>query len=295
MHIFLASVGFGLVTASILAFGALGFTLQFGITNVFNLAFGDIMTASALVAYGIRVSTGNTWIAIVGAALAGAVLSLVLQRGLIRPCLRRGTRPFGLVIVTLAAGLIVQNGMVAITGARYFTFAVAAPNGINVGGVDLTLAQLATIGAAVAAMGSVHALLRYTRMGKAMRATASEPELAQDCGIPTNRVITVAWLVSGLFCGLAGVLLVIDTVTFEATTGATFAVIVIAAAIFGGIGEPYGAMLGALVLGLITEIIAAYINPAYKDVFAFAVLVVVLVTRPRGLRGTLREIAGGAT
>jgi branched-subunit amino acid ABC-type transport system permease component len=288
MQVLVGSLGFGLITASILAFGTLAFTLQFGMANIFNLAFGDIMTASALAGYEVHAVTGSIWLAIAGGALAGAAVSLVIQRGLIRPLLKRGTRPFSLVVVTLAAGIIIQNGLTAIGGANYFTLRVTSLPALSLDGVAITQAQLAIFGFGALTMIAVHLLLSRSRIGKAMRATASEPELAQSCGIPTGRVVTAVWTASGALCGITGMLLVINTSTFQATTGASFAVIIIAAAVFGGIGDPYGAMLGALVLGLVTELIASW-YPSYKDVSAFVVLAVVLLVRPRGLRGILRD------
>ena len=116
-----------------------------------------------------------------------------------------------------------------------------------------------------------------------MRATASDPELARNCGVPTRWVIDSAWLLSGLLCGLAGVALVIELGSFDTTTGSAFLVPVIAAAVLGGVGHPYGAMLGALVIGIASELAATYFDPTYKDVVAFLVLIAVLLIRPQGI------------
>jgi len=144
------------------------------------------------------------------------------------------------------------------------------------------------MGIAVAAMLGVHLLMTRTRLGKAMRATATNPALARSCGIATDQVIDLAWLVSGALCGIAGVVLVLNTATFSESTGAAFLVPVIAAAVLGGIGHPYGAMLGALTIGIATEASASIISPAFKEVVAFLILIVVLLLRPQGI---LSEIA----
>jgi branched-chain amino acid transport system permease protein/neutral amino acid transport system permease protein len=134
-----------------------------------------------------------------------------------------------------------------------------------------------------------------TKLGKSMRATASNIELARSCGINTARIIDVAWLVSGALCGIASVALVMNTVSFQATTGSDFLVVIIAAAVLGGVGAPYGAMLGALIIGVVSEVAATYFNPALKNVFAFLVLVLVLLFRPQGLftrsRGADKAVA----
>ena len=160
---------------------------------------------------------------------------------------------------------------------------ISAGATVRVLGMMFTATQLTLVAIAAVALAALHGLLRYTRLGKAMRATASDPELARNCGVPTRRVIDGAWLLSGLLCGLAGVALVTELGSFESTTGSAFLVPVIAAAVLGGVGHPYGAMLGALVIGLATELDATYFNPTYKDVVAFLVLIVVLLIRPQGI------------
>jgi branched-chain amino acid transport system permease protein/neutral amino acid transport system permease protein len=141
------------------------------------------------------------------------------------------------------------------------------------------------MGLAIAVMIIVQLLLTQTRLGKAMRATAANPGLAQASGIATDRVIDVAWLMSGALCGLAGVVLVLNTTSFQSTTGNDFLVVIIAAAMLGGVGRPLGALVGAVILGVATEVSAAYMSPSYKEVIAFVVLVIVLLVRPGGLFG----------
>jgi branched-chain amino acid transport system permease protein/neutral amino acid transport system permease protein len=282
------AIGFGLVTASILAVAGVGFTLQFGVTNILNLAYGDIMTASAFVAYLVTSAGVSVWLALLAGAAFGGVFSVLLNRALYTPFVRRGTRLFGMIIVTISVSLIVQNGLQAIFGASFFSLKMARPAPIHIAGMVFTTVQLAIIGIAIAAMLLIHLLLRYTKLGKAMRATASDPELARNCGIATDRVIDLAWAISGTLCGLAGVILVMNVTTFTDTTGSQFLIPIIAVAVLGGIGQPYGAMLGALVIGIVSEVAAAVINPDYKDVVAFLILVIVLLARPQGI---LSEIA----
>jgi branched-chain amino acid transport system permease protein/neutral amino acid transport system permease protein len=284
----LPAIGFGLVTASILAVAGVGFTLQFGVTNILNLAYGDIMTAAAFIAYLVTSAGVSVWLALVAGAAFGAVFSVLLNRGLYTPFVRHGTRLFGMIIVTISVSLIVQNGLQAIFGASFFSLKMARPAPIHVAGMVFTTVQFAIIGIAVAAMLLIHLLLRYTKLGKAMRATASDPELARNCGIATDRVIDLAWALSGSLCGLAGVILVMNVTAFTDTTGSQFLIPIIAVAVLGGIGQPYGAMLGALVIGIASEVAAAVINPDYKNVVAFVILVIVLLVRPQGI---LSEIA----
>jgi branched-chain amino acid transport system permease protein/neutral amino acid transport system permease protein len=258
------------------------------VTNILNLAYGDIMTAAAFVAY-LATSAGlSVWLALVAGAAFGSVFSVLLNRCIYTPFVRRGTRLFGMIIVTIAVSLIVQNGLLAIFGANFFSLKMPRPAPVHIAGTVFTTVQLAIIAIAVVAMLLIHLLLRYTKLGKAMRATAADPDLARNCGIATDRVIDLAWAISGALCGLAGVILAMNVTAFTDTTGAQFLIPIVAVAVLGGIGQPYGAMLGALVIGITSEVAAAIFNPEYKDVVAFVILVIVLLARPQGI---LSEVA----
>lgn len=279
----LTALGFGILTASILALAAVGFTVQFGVTNILNLAYGDVMTAAAFIAY---VASGwglGGWWGLLFGGLFGAVFSFVLNRVIYTPFIRRGASLFTMIIVTIAVSLILQNVLQGIWGPGFFSLHVPPGPTVRALGTVLTESQLVVVLIAVAAMLALHGLLKFTRLGKAMRATAADPELARNCGIRTQLVTDVAWLISGLLCGVAGVTLVVDFGSFQSTTGGAFLVPIVAAAVLGGVGQPYGAMLGALVVGVVSEVSATVINPSYKEVVAFAVLIVVLLIRPQGI------------
>jgi branched-chain amino acid transport system permease protein/neutral amino acid transport system permease protein len=287
------SLGFGLVTASILAMGAVGFTLQFGVTNLFNLAFGENMTVAAFAAYLARVGLHwNMWAAMAAGGAAGLLLSLAISRLVYLPFLRRGTAQFAMVMVTVAVSFILKNLLQIFTGATFYSYQLPPQRPVHLLGMVFTPRQLAIIGLAGVSLLGLHLLFRYTRLGKAMRATSDDPELARSVGIPTSRVVSAAWLLSGLLAGLAGVTLAMDLGTFDANTGGSFLLIIVAAAVFGSVGEPYGAMLGALVIGIVSEL-AAIVSPDLKNVVAFAVLVLVLLLRPEGLRSGQVQLRAG--
>jgi branched-subunit amino acid ABC-type transport system permease component len=278
------SLGFGLVTASILALGAVGFTLQFGVTNLFNLAFGENMTVSMFVAYLALVSLHwNMWAAMAAGAVAGAVLSLGVSRLVYLPFQRRGTSQFAMVMVTVAVSFILKNVLQMFSGATYYSYQLPPEPPIRFLGMVFDARQLAIIGLAVVSLLGMHLLFKYTRLGKAMRATSDNGALARSVGIPTNRIVSAAWVLSGLLAGLAGVALAIDLGSFNSGTGGSYLLLIVAAAVFGSVGEPYGAVLGAVVIGLTSEVAAIY-YPQLKDVVAFAILVLVLLLRPDGLR-----------
>ena len=285
MTIFLASVGFGLVTASVLAVAAVGFTLQFGVTDVLNLAYGAVMIAGAYIAYVINQAGLNIWVGLVVAVVACSAGSVLLNSGIYSPFQRRGATPITLVIVSLGMTLIIEFGTQAIAGGTSVSYTMAQGPSVRAGGLALTAVQLVVIGLSVLVMIGTHVLLRYTRLGKAMRATAANKTLARNCGIRTSRVINLTWAITGALCGLAGVIFAMDAGSFDATSTDLFLILILAATFLGGPGQAYGAMLGAVVIGLATEISAAYITPSYKYVVAFVALLLILGVRPTGLLG----------
>ncbi len=285
MSLFLASVGFGLVTAAVLAIAAVGFTMQFAVTDVLNLAYGAVMIASAFVAYALNQAGVNVWIGLLVAAAAGAVGSVLLNQGIYAPFQRRGSAPITMVIVSLGMTLIIEFGLQAIVGGTSVSYTMSQGPTVRAGGLVLTAVQFAIIGLAIVMMAAVHGLLRYTKLGKAMRATSANRSLARNCGIRTNRIVTVTWALTGALCGIAGTVFAINNGSFGATSADLFLVVILAAVFLGGPGSAYGAMLGAVIIGLATEVSAAYITPSYKDVVAFAVLLIMMVVRPGGLLG----------
>ena len=285
MTLFLASVGFGLVTASVLAIAAVGFTLQFGVTDVLNLAYGAVMIAGAFLAYVLNQAGLNIWLGLVVAVIACSIGSVLLNVGVYAPFQRRGASPITMVIVSLGMTLIIEFGVQALAGGTSVSYAMSQGPSVTAGGLVLSTVQLVVIGLSLLVMAGTHVLLRYTKLGKAMRATAANKTLARNCGIRTGRVITVTWAVTGGLCGLAGVVFAMDAGSFDATATDLFLILILAATFLGGPGKAYGAMLGAVVIGLATEVSAAYITPSYKYVIAFVALLVMLGVRPTGLLG----------
>jgi branched-subunit amino acid ABC-type transport system permease component len=283
--LFLASVGFGLVTASVLAIAAVGFTLQFGVTDVLNLAYGAIMIFGAFLAYLVNSHGVSVWLGLLLSIAACSVVSVLINAGVYTPFQRRGASPITLVIVSLGMTLIIEFGVEAVVGGVPVSYTMGNGPTFSAGGLSLTGVQLVIMALAVVTMAGVHVLLRYTKLGKAMRATAANRNLARNCGIRTGRIITATWAVTGALCGLAGAVFAIDAGSFTATSTDVFLVLILAAVFLGGPGQPYGAMLGALVIGLATEVSAVFIPADYKYVIAFVALLIVLGVRPNGLLG----------
>jgi branched-chain amino acid transport system permease protein/neutral amino acid transport system permease protein len=281
--IFSESIGFGVLSAAVIGVAAVGFTLQFGISNILNLAYAAVMTLSMFIAYWVQRAGINIWVCMAVAGVAGAIISYVLNAGVFRPFGRRTTNLFSIVLVTLSAGLIITNLLEGFVGENFFSYQLPLSGEHVVASFHFDNDQLIIFVIGIVAMALVQVLLRVTPLGRAMRATAADKELAANCGIPTERVTDLAWLMSGFLCGLGGVALAIQLGAFEPTTAGDFLVIIVAAAVLGGIGRPVGAMLGALIVSVTSEAVAAGISPVYKSVAGLALLILVLLVRPQGI------------
>jgi branched-chain amino acid transport system permease protein/neutral amino acid transport system permease protein len=286
VSVFLSSLGFGLITAAVLAIATVGFTMQFAVTNVLNLAYGSVMINSAFVTYFLNIHGHlNAWVAMIGGIVTGAVASYLINRFIFTPFQRRQLPPITIVIVALGVDLCGTFGLQAIVGGSYFSYRQSFGREWHFFGMYLSTLQLTIIGIAVVVLGLIHWLLKYTKLGKAMRATSANMNLARNSGVRTQWVISTTWIISGALCGLAGTVFAMDTGVFVATSAQLYIVLLLAAMFLGGPGEPYGAMLGALTIGVATEVSAAWINPEYKEVIAFLVLIGMLTFRPYGIFG----------
>ncbi len=284
LHTLLLSFGFGLITASILAIAAVGLSLQFSITNYINFAYGDLLTFGVYTAFVVNQRLGwNIWIGLVVAIVATAVLAWLMNLLILRPFTERGTSPIMMLVVTLGLSLILQNVILAIFSEQFQNFTMSTGNSIALGPFLFTPLQLGIIGLAVVSMLAIHSLLRYTRLGKAMRAVSDSPELARVSGINTRLIVNVVWLLAGALGGLSGVVLAFNVASFTPTVGFGFLFVIFAAVILGGIGSPYGAIIGAVIVGVATEVSAAFVSSEYKDAIAFVILILALLLRPQGI------------
>ncbi len=284
LHTLLLSFGFGIITASILAIAAVGLSLQFGITNYINFAYGDLLTFGVYTAFVVNQRLGlNIWIGLVCAVIATAILAWLINLLILRPFTNRGTSPIIMLVVTLGLSLILQNVILAIFSEQFQSYSMSTGNPLSIGPFLFTPLQLGIIGLAIVTMLAVHSLLRYTRLGKAMRAVSDSPELARVSGINTRLVVNAVWLLAGGLGGLSGVVLAFNVASFTPTVGFGFLFVIFAAVILGGIGSPYGAIAGALVVGIATEVSAAFINSEYKTAVALVILIIALLIRPQGI------------
>lgn len=285
MHQLWLSVGFGLVTASVIAVAAVGLSLQFGITNYINFAYGDFMALGAYLAWELNAGLlhWNIWVAMVGGSLLVGVFAVVVNQAVLGPFARRFEKVFYVLIVTFALSLIILSLLNSIWGADVKRFNVSSETPLHIGPFLLTVDQLIVIGIGLVLMVAIHLLLTTTRLGKSMRAMSDNTTLAMTSGIDTKLITTITWFLAGTLAGLAGTVLGITSASITPSFGETFLFVIFAAVIVGGVGSVYGAILGAVIIGLVTEISAVFINASYKLDTAFVVLILVLLFRPSGL------------
>ncbi len=284
MTIFWISLGFGLVTASVLAMASVGMSLQFGVTNYINFAYGDFLTLGAYLALVANTTFNlNIWLCVLIGGLGVAVFGILANRFIMQPFIRRESPRLFLLVVTFGLSLVMANAIVSVFGAGFHRYRMEQPGPFHVGAMIFTPSQFAIIGIAILAMVGVHLLLTRTTLGKSMRAMSDNPDLARSTGINVDQVAMRAWFISSALAGIAGVILAIDLDTFQPTFGTDFLFVIFAAVVLGGIGQVYGAMLGALLIGVVTEMSVLIIPAVYKGDTAFVVLILVLVLRPEGL------------
>ena len=283
MSVLALSFGFGLITASVLALAAVGLSLQFGVTNYINFAYGEFLTLGAYLTWTLNHVGLNIYLSAVIATLLMGAFAVLLNQFLLKPFTKKGVPLLFLLVVTFGLSLFLSNAILAIWGPNFKSLDVARETPHAIGPFLFTTSQLAIIGIALVVMGGIHLLLTRTEIGKAMRAMSDNMDLAQVSGIDTDRITAFTWLLSGCLAGLAGIVLVINITSFLPSLGGEFLFVIFAAVILGGVGSPYGAMLGALVIGLATEMSAVLINSAYKNDVAFALLILTLLLRPTGI------------
>jgi branched-subunit amino acid ABC-type transport system permease component len=282
VNTFLVSVGAGLATAAILALSAVSFTLQYAVSRIANFAHGELLTIGAYAAYsGQHLFHTNTAAVAVIAAVAGALAGLLLNAVLIERF--QGRHAITVLIVTLGASLIAQNVLMIIYGAANVSYSLNGGAPHHVGPILWTTLDLEVIASAAVVAALLYLLLQRTRFGKAIRAVAQDRSLARVSGIPARRVIMGTWALAGAVAGFAGFMLAATVGTFGPGTGFGFLLLTITATVAGGLGRPYGTLGGALVVGLVVQVAGAYTNSSYQLVYAFGLLVVLLLLRPNGI------------
>ncbi|HKK23142.1 MAG TPA: branched-chain amino acid ABC transporter permease [Pseudohaliea sp.] len=282
---FLQLLIYGVVLGSVLTLGAIGVSMIFGILRFAHFAHGDFMTVGAYLALAC-IGVGLPIAVALPAAMAGTAAVAVLIDQVLYRRIRR-TAPVILLISSFGMALVLRSAVQLIWGPSNQVYQAGIQMPYLVGGLRISPNHLWILGGAVTLVAVMHLFLTRTRMGKAMRAMSDNMDLALVTGIPAERVIMWTWVLGGSLAAAAGVFLGMDT-RLHPVMGWTTLLPVFAAAILGGIGRPYGAIAGGMIIGIAMELSTFFLLPAYKPAVAFAIMVVMLVVRPQGIfRGTL--------
>ena len=282
MSTFLVSVGVGLSTAAILALSAVAFTLEYAVSRVANFAHGEFLTIGAYAAYsGQAIFHQNVAAAALIATVAGMLAGLALNAAVIEQF--RGRSGITVLIATLGVALIVENVLIMVYGAANVSYSFAQGGLHHIGPFLWTTSDIEVIFSALAVAGLIYVLLQYTRFGKAVRAVSQDRALAQVSGVPAQRVVMGTWALAGAISGFAGFVLADTIGTFGPQLGFSFLLLTITAAVAGGIGRPYATLGGAVIVGLVIQIAGTYTSSAYQLVYAFLLLVLLMLFRPNGV------------
>ena len=300
MDIFLQQLINGLTLGSVYAVVALGYTMVYGIIQLINFAHGELVMIGAMVAFtliGVLVPTGLHPLLIVLIATACAVpacmaVAYAMERLAYRP-LRRAPR-LAPLITAIGVSIILQHLALLVWTRNNLAYPqIIKTVSYQVGGATITNVQIAIMGMSVAMMAGLALLVYRTRLGTAMRATAQNAQVAGLMGIDINRMIAATFVIGAALAAVAGVMVGSYYGIAHYQMGALLGMKAFSAAVLGGIGNLPGAMLGGLLLGVVEALGAGYIGDLtgdvfgsnYQDVFAFLVLIAVLVFRPSGLLG----------
>jgi neutral amino acid transport system permease protein len=286
----------GLVTGSIFAVAAIGISLIYAILRLINFAHGDYLTFGAYGALIVNSTLGGNLIVSTAAAMiAGAGLSVALEFAIWRPMRRLRANLFSLLITGIGLAFVLRHLILMFGSSEPRRFDVDVFQVYEVAGVRFSQSQLVAVGISSVAIVVTAVVLARTRLGKAMRALSDNPNLAAISGIDVDRIVVYTWIVAGALAGLGGVLAGLIQVSFTPNIGFLLLLPVFSAVVLGGIGSAYGALIGGLVLGIATELstweaLAGGVSPVYKQVVAFAVLILVLLVRPQGVLGRARVV-----
>ncbi len=280
-------VKFGLI----IAMTAIGLSLIFGTTGLINFAHGDLVTLGAFLAYTFNVIVG---LHLIPSALIAIVLTAAfsggIDAGLWRPLRRRGTGLIAMLVISIGLAFVIRHVILFFFGGSRrpyndYTLQLAT----QVGPVRVQPVELWVMGLSVLILVGVALMLTRTRLGKGMRAVADNRDLAESSGIDVQRVILSVWIMGGGLTAVGGIFLgMIESVDY--LMGFRLLLLMFAGVILGGLGTAYGAMLGSLIVGLVSEVSTVFFSSQLKYVWALGVLIIILLVRPQGLLGQKERI-----
>jgi branched-chain amino acid transport system permease protein len=299
---FIQQVINGLVLGSMYALVALGYTMVYGIINLINFAHGEVLMVGALTSWSVIVwGQANLpgtpgylllLLALIAACVVAALLNFTIEKVAYRPL--RNSPKLAPLITAIGMSILLQTLAMIIWKPNFKSYPNLLPDTqYHIGGAVITFTQVLILGVTVMSLAVLMWLVNRTRLGRAMRATAENPRVAALMGVKPDLVISATFIIGAVLAAVAGVMWAANYGTVQHAMGFLPGLKAFTAAVFGGIGNLAGAVVGGVLLGLIEAIGAGYIGELtggvlgshYADIFAFVVLIIVLTLRPSGLLG----------
>jgi len=302
MEILLQQIINGLVLGSMYALVALGYTMVYGIINLINFAHGEVLMVGALTSWAIITTMQESmpgmpgWIiliiALIISCVVAAALNFTIEKVAYRPL--RNSPKLAPLITAIGMSILLQTLAMIIFKPNYKPYPTLLPAApLHIGGAVITPTQIMILGLTAVSLAVLMYLVNYTRLGRAMRATSENPRVAALMGVKPDVVISATFIIGAILATIAGVMYASNYGTVQHTMGFLPGLKAFTAAVFGGIGNLAGAVVGGVLLGLIESIGSGYIGTLtggvlgshYSDIFAFIVLIIMLTLRPSGLLG----------
>lgn len=276
----------GIIAGSIYALFAVGLTMVYGVFRFINFAHGELIAWGAylVLLFTQTIFKLPIYYAFLPALAVTVTIGLAQERYVYRP-LRNSSR-ITLLIASIGLSYLLRNGIRIIWGSDLMSYGLKPTRGIAFAGLSITPTQILMIAAAILFLGGLYFLFTRTMLGKSLRAVADNMELSGIMGINMNRVSLAVWTLASVFAGVGGILLALDT-NLEPLMGMANMIKAFAAMLLGGAGNVWGALLGGLFIGIAENVGVAFFSPGYKDFISFAIIILVLLFRPKGIFGIL--------
>lgn len=290
---------FGLALGTVYGLVALGYTMVYGVLFMINFAHGEVFMIGAYVGWAVLTALINysvglhpLWVLpmlLIPSMIFCGALGMTLERFAYRPLYARGATRLGPLISAVGASIFLQNAVMLTQGARMKVYMtnLLFPRGwrFNILGVNISVLVIVMVVVAGLLMWALATLIQRTTLGRSIRAVSEDREMATVMGIDVGRVVGLTFFLGSALGGAAGVLIGLYYTQIDFVMGYSAGLKAFTAAVLGGIGSIKGAMVGGLLLGVIESLATTFINPAFKDVVAFAVLILTLVFKPEGIFG----------
>lgn len=285
---FLQQLANGLMLGSTYALVAIGYTLVFGVLRLLHLAHGEVFMVGAFAGLELVLWLhAGPLAALLGGLVGSALIGILLELVAFRPIRRRGNSHLAPIVSTIGAGLVIQEVMTKLFGSEQTAFPVRfGQTEYHIAGMAFSTTQLFILGIAFVAMLALHLFVTRTRYGIAMRATSENLQIAAVLGVDIDRIVLLTFALASALGGLAGVLVGLNFNAISPYMGVEMGIKGMAVMLIGGLGSIYGAMAGGLILGVAEVLSVAYLSSSLRDGFAFGLMILILLLRPRGLFAT---------